>query len=118
MSSALPCGTPSTMSQRMMSPSSLSPASSAMVPPTCPAPTSAILLRAMLLPFVCARARGAARLTPDTGVDLRLQMLVEERDGIAPQLGCRPLAIARPVVGEEGMAGVLVDLDRDVLAGA
>src|SRR5262249_25500714 len=47
MSSAFPRGTPSMTSQSTMSPSSLSPAKSAIVPPTCPAPTSAILLRAI-----------------------------------------------------------------------
>src|SRR5271166_176853 len=47
-----------------------------------------------------------------------LQVLVEEGDGIRPQLGGRSLAIARPVIGEKGMAGILVHLDRDVLAGA
>src|SRR5713101_67557 len=50
MSSAFPCGIPSTTSNITMSPSSLSPARSAIVPPTCPAPTSAILLRAMRMP--------------------------------------------------------------------
>ena len=47
MSSDLPWGTPSTMSNSTMSPSSFRPASSARVPPICPAPTNAILLRAM-----------------------------------------------------------------------
>src|SRR5438046_2496836 len=47
MSSALPCGTPSTTSNITTSPSSLRPASKAKVPPIWPAPTSAILLRAM-----------------------------------------------------------------------
>ena len=47
-----------------------------------------------------------------------LQILVKERDGIRPQLGRRRLAIARPVIGEKGVAGILVDLDRNVLAGA
>ena len=50
MSSAFPCGMPSTTSNSTMSPSSLSPASRAIVPPTCPPPTSAILLRAMRMP--------------------------------------------------------------------
>src|ERR1700761_9387350 len=112
MSSALPCGTPSTTSTRRTSPSSLSPARSARVPPICPAPISAILLRAMPMPFVCG-ARASARFR----ADLRLQLLVEERHGILPQLGRGALAIARPVIGEEGVTGVFVDLDRDVLAG-
>ena len=47
MSSALPCGTPSTMSNSTTSPSSLRPARWARVPPIWPAPMSAILLRAM-----------------------------------------------------------------------
>src|ERR1700730_11126075 len=111
MSSALPCGTPSTTSTRRMSPSSFSPARSASVPPICPAPISAILLRAMPIPFVWG---GGARLR----ADLRLQMLVEERHGVLPQLRRGTLAIARPVIGEEGVPGVLVDLDRHVLAGA
>src|ERR1700730_3574905 len=111
MSSALPCGTPSTTSTRRMSPSSFSPARSASVPPICPAPISAILLRAMPIPFVWG---GGAQ----SRADLRLQMLVEERHGVLPQLRRGTLAIARPVIGEEGVPGVLVDLDRHVLAGA
>src|ERR1051326_2396174 len=47
MSSAFPCGTPSTMSNSTTSPNSLSPANRASVPPIWPAPTSAILLRAI-----------------------------------------------------------------------
>ncbi len=46
-SSALPCGTPSTMSNRTTSPSSFIAARCASVPPICPAPTRAIFLRAM-----------------------------------------------------------------------
>src|SRR6201995_2898383 len=110
MSSALPCGTPSTTSTRRTSPSSLSPARRARVPPICPAPISAILLRAMPIPFVC----GAGVLS---SAKLLFQMLVEERNGILPQLGCGSLAIARPVIGKKGVPGVLVDLDRDILAG-
>src|SRR6202011_5297249 len=113
MSSALPCGTPSTTSTSLMSPSCLSPARRARVPPICPAPISAILLRAMPIPFLCGAGAGA-RLR----ADLRLEMLVEERHGVLPQLRRRSLTVARPVVGEEGVPGVLVDLDRHVLAGA
>src|SRR5579863_7000937 len=47
MSRPLPCGTPSMTSKRTMSPSSFKPESNASVPPICPAPTSAILLRAI-----------------------------------------------------------------------
>src|SRR3954466_12635931 len=47
ISSALPSGMPSAMSNRAMSPSSFKPASRASVPPIWPAPTSAIFLRAM-----------------------------------------------------------------------
>src|SRR4051812_49645544 len=49
MSSALPLAVPSAAgtSNRTMSPSSFWPASSARVPPICPAPISAIFLRAM-----------------------------------------------------------------------
>ena len=47
MSSALPCGMPSTMSNRTTSPSSLRPTRWASVPPIWPAPISAILERAM-----------------------------------------------------------------------
>ena len=36
-----------------------------------------------------------------------LQMLLEERGGVVPQLVGRALAIARPVIGEERVAGVL-----------
>ena len=42
-----PAGTPSTMSNRTMSPSSFRPARWASVPPICPAPIKAILVRAM-----------------------------------------------------------------------
>src|ERR1700758_3798463 len=112
MSSALPCGTPSTTSTRTMSPSSLSPARSAKVPPICPAPISAILLRAM--PILSSAAPAGAQ----SRVDLRFQMLGEERNDVLPQLGRRALAIARPGIGEESMPGVPVDLDLDFLAGA
>src|SRR3954451_25375836 len=47
MSSPLPCGTPSAMSKRTTSPSSFRPTRWASVPPICPAPISAILLRAI-----------------------------------------------------------------------
>ena len=46
-SSALPCGTPSTMSNSTTSPSSLSAARWASVPPIWPAPINAIFFRAM-----------------------------------------------------------------------
>ena len=51
MSSVFPCGSPSTMSNITTSPSSLSPAIWARVPPIIPPPTSAILCRAMPLPL-------------------------------------------------------------------
>src|SRR5271169_2976963 len=57
------------MSRSTMSPSSLSPARRAMVPPTCPAPTSAILLRAMGIPHLCGaerRAQTGPRLTANS----------------------------------------------------
>src|SRR5271170_4708687 len=44
-------------------------------------------------------------------------MLVEKGDGVAPQLGRRTFAIARPVIRQKGVAGILVDLDRRILAG-
>src|SRR5256886_487248 len=47
MSSALPCGIPSAMSNRTTSPSSLRPTRWASVPPIWPAPINAILGRAM-----------------------------------------------------------------------
>ena len=47
MSSALPCGMPSTMSNSTTSPSSLRPTRWASVPPIWPEPINAILLRAM-----------------------------------------------------------------------
>src|SRR5215471_4179908 len=54
MSSPLPCGAPSRMSKSTTSPSCFKPASSASVPPICPAPTNAILLRAILeIPWSC-----------------------------------------------------------------
>src|SRR5438067_918842 len=46
-----------------------------------------------------------------------LQVLAEEGLNVVPQLIGRALAIARPVIGEEGVAGALVDLRRHVLAG-
>src|ERR1700730_16549011 len=57
MSSALPCGTPSMTSNSTTSPSSFKPASKASVPPICPAPTSAILLRAIPRPLRLGGAR-------------------------------------------------------------
>src|SRR3954471_20261764 len=45
------------------------------------------------------------------------QMLVEEIADVAPQFLRRSLPIARAVVGEEGMAGVLVHLGHHILAG-
>src|SRR5437588_13077885 len=62
MSSAFPCGTPSTMSNSTTSPSSLTPASSARVPPIWPAPISAILLRAISNSLV--RGGETARVLP------------------------------------------------------
>src|SRR5690349_10749239 len=62
MSSALPLAVPSAcgMSNSTMSPRSFWPASRARVPPICPAPISAIFLRAMRKsPFLKA-ARGSA----------------------------------------------------------
>src|SRR5437016_4538218 len=62
MSSALPLAMPSAsgMSNRTMSPNSFWPASSASVPPICPAPISAIFLRAMRKTPVREAARGSA----------------------------------------------------------
>src|SRR5215218_10920576 len=63
MSSALPLATPSRsgMSNRTTSPSCFWPASSARVPPICPAPISAIFLRAMpKTPDFLRAARGSA----------------------------------------------------------
>src|ERR1700726_389159 len=66
MSSAFPCGTPSTMSNSTTSPSSLTPASSANVPPIWPAPISAILLRAISNSLVRGgERRGSYREFPD-----------------------------------------------------
>src|ERR1043166_2837667 len=44
-------------------------------------------------------------------------MLAEVGLDVAPQFLRRGFAIARPVIGEEGVTGMLVDLGRDVLAG-
>src|SRR6516225_7919890 len=44
-------------------------------------------------------------------------MLVEKSDGVAPQFGSRALAIARPVIRQKGVPGILVDLDRRILSG-
>jgi hypothetical protein len=41
------------------------------------------------------------------------QVLGEERDDVVPQLVSRTLAVARPVIGQKGMAGTIVDLGRD-----
>src|SRR6266704_1147551 len=46
-----------------------------------------------------------------------LQMLAEKRLDVVPQLIGRAFAIARPVIGNEGVAGALVDLGGHVLAG-
>ena len=46
------------------------------------------------------------------------QVLAEKRLGVVPQLVRRAFAIAWPVIGEKGMAGAVVDLGGDVLAGA
>src|SRR5579864_7395896 len=71
MSSALPCGTPSTTSNSTTSPSSLRPASSASVPPIWPAPISAILLRAMAFLLRAGRRASyrdlAEAATPEPG---------------------------------------------------
>src|SRR5437764_14156954 len=45
-------------------------------------------------------------------------MLLEERHDILPELRRGALAIARPVIGEEGVPSILIHLDRHVLAGA
>src|SRR5690606_36355217 len=58
MSSALPCGKPSTTSKMTMSPSSFRPASRASVPPILPPPTRAIFLRAMGKPPEMAESQG------------------------------------------------------------
>src|SRR4051812_3642014 len=55
MSSALPCGMPSTTSNSTISPNSLRPARRASVPPIWPAPISAILLRAICVSSGCGR---------------------------------------------------------------
>ena len=64
MSNALPCGTPSTMSNSTTSPSSLRPMSSASVPPICPAPIRAIFLRAIQSSHF--RLAPSEKLIPDT----------------------------------------------------
>ena len=61
MSSALPCGTPSTMSNRTTSPSCLRPMRWASVPPIWPAPIKAIFLRAMWGKLSILKRRGARR---------------------------------------------------------
>src|ERR1700677_3341429 len=48
---------------------------------------------------------------------LALEMRVEERRHLGPQLEGRLLAVARPVVGEERVAGVLEHVDGEGLAG-
>ena len=60
-SSALPCGTPSTTSNRTMSPRPLSAARCASVPPMLPAPISAIFLRAIQSFSVMLRTIGTPR---------------------------------------------------------
>src|SRR5260370_42675690 len=64
MSSALPCGTPSTTSNSTTSPSSFRPASKAKVPPIWPAPISAIFLRAMGMSSSWGGERETARVLP------------------------------------------------------
>src|SRR5439155_18106333 len=63
MSSAFPCGTPSTTSNSTTSPSSFNPASKASVPPIWPAPIRAILLRAMSMSSSWGGGRDGAGLT-------------------------------------------------------
>ena len=48
---------------------------------------------------------------------LSLQLLVEIGGDVGPQLERRAFAIGRPVIGEEGVAGARIHLDRHVLAG-
>src|SRR5215217_1505255 len=44
------------------------------------------------------------------------QVLAEEFEDIAPKLVGRPFAITRAVIGQEGMAGILIHLGRDILS--
>src|SRR6266851_108290 len=64
MSSALPCGTPSTTSNSTTSPSSFRPASKAKAPPIWPSPISAIFLRAMGMSSSWGGERETARVLP------------------------------------------------------
>src|SRR6266851_1413856 len=48
---------------------------------------------------------------------LALEMRIEERNHLGPQLEGRFLAVARPVVGEERVAGVFEHVDGESLAG-
>src|SRR5437773_11832246 len=72
----------------------------------------------IIWPAPCEVRIPAEQLSNAPRLGLPLQMFVEKRDGIRPQLMCRLLAIARPVIGEESVPGILVDLDRDILPGA
>jgi len=65
---ALPWGTPSTTSNSTISPSSLIPARWARVPPIWPAPTSAIRLRAMKIPFRLTARSSSRGLTSTRGL--------------------------------------------------
>src|SRR5947209_2573731 len=51
------------------------------------------------------------------GVRGLLQVLAEIGLDVAPQFLRRRFAVARPVIGEKGVSGVLVDLCRDILPG-
>ena len=53
-----------------------------------------------------------------TAISLGFQVFLKERGRIVPQLVRRAFAVGWPIVGEKGVAGVLVDFGGDVLAGA
>src|SRR5262249_4767233 len=58
-----------------------------------------------------------ARRSRNSRLGTLLQVLREERGCVGPQFLCRGFAIARPIVGEKGVASVFVDLGRHVLTG-
>src|SRR5437764_8351753 len=61
--------------------------------------------------------RPLPRCPAGEGTRLGFQVLAEKPLDVLPQLLRRAFAIARPVIGEKGVAGAIIDLRRDLLAG-
>src|SRR3954452_5504055 len=115
MSSALPSGMPSAMSNRTISPSSFRPASRASVPPIWPAPTSAIFLRAMKRSSSVMNGFSAFRGRPAVFQPLLRQLLPQAVDieaefaDLQPCTGLRLLAFTRPAPAQHVAHQALLD---------